>query len=79
MKASTHLPLWMKPNVMVSAPGRAADGRSAADYFTFRIPSLVDAGATFVGACCGSTPGLIRALAETLAARHDARHAYQGH
>jgi methionine synthase I (cobalamin-dependent) len=73
MRATTHLPLWMKPNVERAATA-APD-----EYFTIRMQSLVDAGATFVGACCGSTPGLIRALANSLAARMETRHAYQGH
>ena len=72
MRASTHLPLWMKPNV---ERARLALQES----FVSHVPSLADAGATFVGACCGSTPAVIRAMARTLAARTEVRHAHQGY
>ncbi|HET8549718.1 MAG TPA: homocysteine S-methyltransferase family protein [Bryobacteraceae bacterium] len=71
MHSATHLPLWMKPNA--GMPGMASE------RFASHARSVIDAGATFLGACCGSGPGLIRVLAEMLAARMEACHAHQGH
>jgi 5-methyltetrahydrofolate--homocysteine methyltransferase len=80
MRVATHLPVWMKPNADVP---RDADGTAARitahEYFARHAPSLVEAGAVFVGGCCGSTPSLIRAVAQTLAERTETRHAYQGY
>jgi methionine synthase I (cobalamin-dependent) len=72
MQVSTHLPLWMKPNLDPTLPG-------AEEIFVSQVPVLVEAGASFVGGCCGSTPSLIRAAAKALAARKEVRHAYQGY
>jgi 5-methyltetrahydrofolate--homocysteine methyltransferase len=80
MRGATHLPLWIKPNAdLPDAIGGAAAHVTAHEYFARHAPSLVEVGATFVGACCGSTPSLIRAVAQTLAERTETRHAYQGH
>jgi methionine synthase I (cobalamin-dependent) len=80
LRSATHLPLWMKPN---TGPGDPAHNQPASDrtteHFADYVPALIDAGATFIGGCCGATPGLIRVLADTLAARTEVRHAHQGY
>jgi len=65
LHASTSRPIWIKANagmpelkdgqaVYVTSPGE----------FASHIPNLLDAGATFVGGCCGTTPAFIRAVRE---------------
>jgi 5-methyltetrahydrofolate--homocysteine methyltransferase len=67
MAAATHLPIWIKANaglprfdqgdvVYPSDPQRFADN----------LPALLEAGASFVGGCCGTKPDYIAALREKL-------------
>jgi len=67
MRAVTDLPLWMKPNAGLPV---VTDGvieyRTTPDEFASSIPLLRDAGATFVGGCCGTNPEFIRASAARL-------------
>jgi methionine synthase I (cobalamin-dependent) len=79
MRAATHLPLWMKPNAGMVSMSDPAGMPPAAGHFLAHVPALVDAGAAFIGGCCGSTPSLIRAVAQTLAVQTETRHAYQGY
>ncbi len=68
LRAATSLPLWIKPNAGLP---EMEDGRTiyrvTPEEFAARVPALVDAGAGFVGGCCGSTPDFIRACAGVLA------------
>ena len=63
LRAACDLPIWIKPNaglpVMV---GAAIHYATTAEYFASHFATLRDAGASFVGGCCGSTPEFIRAL-----------------
>ena len=63
LRAATTLPLWIKPNAGLP---QMQDGvpvyTVAPDEFAQYVPSLVDAGANFVGGCCGTTPDFIRAI-----------------
>jgi methionine synthase I (cobalamin-dependent) len=85
LRASTHLPLWLKPNagLPVLSGGKIIYDMQP-DEFASQIPALLQAGATFVGACCGSGPAFIAAAATRLQrarARQylqGADHAYQG-
>lgn len=65
MHAACGLPLWMKPNAGVPSivDGRVAYSASA-ESFVAGARSILDAGAAFIGGCCGTTPDFIRALAE---------------
>ena len=67
LRAATDLPLWLKPNAGLP---RLIEGRVTYDVtpeeFASHIPALVEAGANFVGACCGSSPAFIRACAAAL-------------
>jgi methionine synthase I (cobalamin-dependent) len=80
MRAATTLPLWFKPNAgLPEVVGDKAVYHTSPDDFAARVPALLEAGATFVGACCGSNPDFIRAIAARVkGARGDARHAHQG-
>jgi 5-methyltetrahydrofolate--homocysteine methyltransferase len=67
MRAVTELPLWMKANagLPVMQGGQAVYTTTPADFAQV-MPSLVQAGATFVGGCCGTSPDFIRASAAAL-------------
>jgi len=58
------LPVWIKPNAGLP---EFVDGKliyqTTPDEFAGFAPALMDAGARFIGGCCGSTPEFIRALA----------------
>ncbi|MBZ5593988.1 MAG: homocysteine S-methyltransferase family protein [Acidobacteriia bacterium] len=67
MRAATHLPLWMKPNAgMPEVVDGAVEYRVTAQQFASSVPLLRDAGASFVGGCCGTNPEFIRAAAAAL-------------
>ncbi|HEY3412113.1 MAG TPA: homocysteine S-methyltransferase family protein [Armatimonadota bacterium] len=70
LKAATTLPIWMKPNA--GAPqlvdGKAVCPMTAAEFVSESL-AMVDAGASFIGGCCGSTPEFIRALATALSSK----------
>jgi methionine synthase I (cobalamin-dependent) len=67
LRAATDRPLWLKPNAGLP---EIVDGRSvyrtAPEYFATRVLELVNAGATFVGGCCGTDPAFIRAIGRAL-------------
>lgn len=66
-RAVTALPLWIKPN---GGLPEMVDGsivyRSTPEQFAMAVPGYVEAGATFIGGCCGTNPDFIRAAAEVL-------------
>lgn len=67
MRAATHLPLWMKPNAgLPEVVDGAVRYRVTAEQFASSVPSLREAGATFIGGCCGTSPEFIRAAAAAL-------------
>jgi methionine synthase I (cobalamin-dependent) len=65
LRAVTDRPLWIKPNAGLP---ELVDGRTVyrttPEEFAAQVPALLDAGANFVGGCCGTTPDYIRAIAE---------------
>jgi methionine synthase I (cobalamin-dependent) len=63
LRAACELPLWIKPNAgLPTMEGTAIHYATTAEYFASHFAALADVGASFVGACCGSTPEFIRAL-----------------
>jgi methionine synthase I (cobalamin-dependent) len=64
LRAATDLPIWIKPNAGLPEvkDGSAIYSVTPQD-FAARIPELIEAGASFVGGCCGSNPNFIRAIA----------------
>lgn len=70
LRASGPLPVWIKANAGLPelVEGRTVY-RTSAEAFVARIPDLLEAGASFVGGCCGTTPEFIRAVAGVLASR----------
>jgi methionine synthase I (cobalamin-dependent) len=71
LRAACDLPLWIKPNA--GLPTMEDSGlryATTAEFFASHYAALRDAGAAFLGGCCGSTPEFIRALGT---ARHAAQ------
>ena len=67
LRAACDLPIWIKPNAglpsMEETPaGIAIRYGTSAEFFASHYAALRDAGASFVGGCCGSTPDFVRAL-----------------
>ena len=61
--AACDLPVWIKPNAgLPTIEGTAIHYATSAEYFASHYAALAEAGASFVGSCCGSTPDFIRAL-----------------
>ncbi len=63
MRSATAAPLWIKANAGLPEleAGRAVYGIEAEEFAGYG-PALVEAGADFIGGCCGTTPEFIRAL-----------------
>ena len=63
LRAATSLPIWIKPNAgLPTVEGSSLRYETSAEFFASHFETLRDAGASFLGACCGSTPEFIRAL-----------------
>ncbi|MEA2068581.1 MAG: homocysteine S-methyltransferase family protein [Verrucomicrobiota bacterium] len=67
MKASTDLPVWIKGNAGLPemVGGRTVYKTTAEDFAAYAAP-LLEAGADFIGGCCGTSPDFIRALKAVL-------------
>jgi 5-methyltetrahydrofolate--homocysteine methyltransferase len=67
LRAATDLPLWIKANAGLP---EMEDGRpvyrTTAEQFVSHLPALIEAGASFIGGCCGTGPGFIRAARDLL-------------
>ena len=62
------LPIWVKGNAgrpEVDAAGRCVY-KAAPQLYADMVGPLLDAGAHFIGGCCGSTPDHIRAIAQKM-------------
>jgi len=57
------LPVWIKPNAGLPelVEGRTL-WRTTPEEFAGHVPALIEAGAAFIGGCCGTTPEFVRAL-----------------
>lgn len=62
LHAATALPVWIKPNAGLPemVEGRVVY-RTTPEEFAGYVPALVNAGATYIGGCCGTSPEFIRA------------------
>jgi methionine synthase I (cobalamin-dependent) len=67
LHAATDRPIWIKPNAGLPelVEGRATY-RATPESFASHVPTLLAAGANFIGGCCGTNPGFIRALRQEL-------------
>ncbi len=69
LRSATDRPIWLKPNAgSPQLVNYRTVYRTTAEEFASAASALVQAGAKFIGGCCGTTPEFIRALHETLAA-----------
>lgn len=69
LHAACDLPIWIKPNAGLPViEGAAIHYVTTAEYFASHFAVLRDAGASFIGGCCGSTPEFVRALVAARAA-----------
>lgn len=63
LKAASGLPVWIKANAGLP---QWRDGRAVypatPEQFAAHLAPLAEAGAAFVGGCCGTTPDFVRAL-----------------
>ncbi len=67
LRAATDRPIWIKANAGLPelVDGRAVY-RATPEEFASYIPALLEAGASFIGGCCGTSPEFIRAVDRTL-------------
>jgi 5-methyltetrahydrofolate--homocysteine methyltransferase len=67
LHAATDRPIWVKANAGLP---EIVDGktvyRQTPDEFAAFVPQLVEAGASMIGGCCGTTPEFIRAVVKRL-------------
>jgi 5-methyltetrahydrofolate--homocysteine methyltransferase len=64
-RSATDLPILARPN---AGPGGAGEGVLAPEALAAALPRLVNAGATLIGGCCGTTPAHVAALGRALEA-----------
>jgi methionine synthase I (cobalamin-dependent) len=63
LRAACDLPIWIKPNAgLPTIEGSDIRYATSAEFFASHYAALREAGAAFLGGCCGSTPDFIRAL-----------------
>ncbi len=66
LRATCPLPVWIKANAgLPEIKAGAITYSTSAEFFASHFPALAEAGASFVGGCCGTTPEFIRALVRT--------------
>jgi 5-methyltetrahydrofolate--homocysteine methyltransferase len=63
LRAASGLPVWIKPNAGLPVAEAGAIAYPAApEQFAAHAPEWIEAGASFLGGCCGSSPAYIRAM-----------------
>ncbi len=67
LRTATSLPIWIKANAGLPEiiEGRAVY-RTTSESFASHARALIEAGASFIGGCCGTNPGFIKALKQQL-------------
>jgi methionine synthase I (cobalamin-dependent) len=67
LKAATDRPIWVKANAGLP---QVVDGKTVwaetPEHFASYVPALVEAGASFLGGCCGTGPEFVKAIQERL-------------
>lgn len=67
LKSATDRPVWIKPNAgLPEVVNGQTVYRLSCDDFASYVPQFVDARASFIGGCCGTTPEFIRAICRIL-------------
>jgi 5-methyltetrahydrofolate--homocysteine methyltransferase len=66
LRQNTSLPIWFKPNA--GLPELDAAGQPSysitPEFMGLKVPAWLDAGAHFIGGCCGTSPEHLRAIAK---------------
>ena len=72
LHAATDLPIWIKANAGMPefVQGKAVYRMTPEQYAAY-VPALLEAGASFIGGCCGTTPAFIQAMAVVLSGQRD--------
>jgi len=67
LRAATDRPIWIKPNAGLPEmrEGRTVYRTTPAEFASF-VPALLEAGASFLGGCCGTGPEFVRAMKEVV-------------
>jgi len=67
LRQHTDLPVWVKPNAGLPElhEGKVVY-REGPDEFAAKVPALLEAGANFVGGCCGTTPAHIEKVSQVV-------------
>ncbi len=67
LHAATDRPIWIKANAGLPeiVDGETVYRQTPAEFASY-VPQLVEAGASFIGGCCGTTPEFIRAVAKAI-------------
>jgi len=67
LRAATDLPVWIKANAGLPEmiDGQTVYKQTPEEFAGF-VPQLVEAGANFIGGCCGTTPEFIKAVKERI-------------
>ncbi len=68
LRQATDLPIWIKPNA--GLPEVVDDGvvfRTTAQEFVQFVPDLVQAGASFIGGCCGTDQEFVKTIRQAVA------------
>jgi len=67
LKAAASVPIWMKPNAGIpEVVGGQTVFNTTAAQFAQRVPDLIQAGAGFIGGCCGTDETFIEAIVQLL-------------
>jgi 5-methyltetrahydrofolate--homocysteine methyltransferase len=68
LRKVTGLPIWIKPNAGLP---KIIDEKTifytTADEFVKFVPALIEAGADFIGGCCGSDQSFVSAIRKLIA------------
>jgi methionine synthase I (cobalamin-dependent) len=71
LRQATDLPIWIKPNAgMPEAIDDEVIFRTTPQDFVRHVPALIEAGANFIGGCCGTNQDFVRAIRETISNQH---------
>ena len=68
LRQATELPIWIKPNA--GLPEVVDDDvvfRTTAQEFVQYVPDLIQAGANFIGGCCGTNENFVQAIRQMVA------------
>ncbi len=69
LSSATDLPIWIKANAGIpKVVGGEVIYDTTPEEFAVRGGDLLEAGASFIGGCCGTSPDFIQALRKELAA-----------